>query len=117
MSGLTVKGLKEYESGEQVITSGGLLTLSHGLGVIPKIVELRLICKAATSGFSIGDEILITNAGSSSGAFAQSVVLSDTTIEFRYEDSGTCFTYSNHSSGAAVALTNSSWRLKIKAFA
>jgi hypothetical protein len=48
---------KYYESPEQVITAAGLLTLAHGLGVVPKQVTGELVCKTSEFGFSIGQVI------------------------------------------------------------
>lgn len=35
------------------------LTLTHGLGAMPKAVELVLVCKTATNGFVVGDEVIM----------------------------------------------------------
>lgn len=52
---------KEYVSPAQTIVAGGLMTLSHSLGVIPKIVTLEYMCTTTTDGYSIGDVIDSSN--------------------------------------------------------
>lgn len=55
VNGLPLKNI--FISPEQTITAGGALTIAHGLGVKPRLIDYYLVCKTATSGFSVGDEV------------------------------------------------------------
>ena len=46
---------REYTSPELTITSGGTVTLTHGLGKLPKTVSVYLKCYTAEGGFAVGD--------------------------------------------------------------
>lgn len=50
---------KEYLGTPQTVTSSGTLTLAHGMGVKPKLIQARLRMLAAVAEWSIGDEFLI----------------------------------------------------------
>lgn len=49
-----------YQSAEQTITSGGTLTLAHGLSSEPTLLQAYIICKTAEFSFSIGDKICLS---------------------------------------------------------
>jgi len=109
---------KEYESTPQTVTSAGLLTLSHGLGVAPKFVEFHLVFVGAEDGFSIGDVIqasLITTASSS--LRWNTSYFDSTNVYFKYSNEGSCFSSGIKSTGGAAAITNSNINLIVKAYA
>lgn len=57
-SGLPVVGgviSKEYRSPDQVFAVSTTITMSHGLGVVPKLVMAFVRCVAASNGFQVGD--------------------------------------------------------------
>lgn len=53
----TMKTLRQ-KSGEYSIEFNSDIVWAHGLGVEPERYELRLICKNAEWGFSVGDEVI-----------------------------------------------------------
>jgi hypothetical protein len=111
---------KSFESAEQAITSGGPLSVAHGLGVAPKLVFPVLICKTADAGYSVGDIIPMPTSVSSAtvNSFSASVEISGATnILVRFGSVGTTFTYPSKSDGSASVLTNDRWRLIIRAYA
>ena len=108
--------LREYISPEQTITTSGLLTLTHGLGAIPKLVDLTLICKVAEAGFAIGDEVKISQAYDGNGRHS-AILCGATTIRVRYGNSASVFATADFTSGALAALTNANWRLIVRAWA
>jgi hypothetical protein len=108
---------KEYESAQQTITSGGLLTLTHGLSREPRLFDFHLVCTTAEDGYSIGDKIG-ANINSTAGAVRiSSFSFTSTQILFRFSDESICFMTNNKASGAAVPLTNSRWKLVVRAYA
>ncbi|MFV1941319.1 hypothetical protein VPH49_10910 [Pseudomonas luteola] len=83
----TVDISKYFESTQQTLTAGGILTISHGLGANPKLISAVLVCKTASSGYAVGDRVEIsTSAGaylmgsSSQPRFTGLSVSSNTTI-------------------------------------
>lgn len=107
--------VNEYVSAEQTISNAGTGTLAHGLGAIPKLVQIRLVCKTAELGYSIGDEIVW-------GTFFQAqdrgltVAVDATNIVYRYAAQATPFSYLNKTTGASSALTNGNWRVVVRAW-
>lgn len=106
-----------YYSGNQAITSAGLLTLNHGLGVDPKIIQMWLICINAEAGYAAGDEVFVDFQTATTGTNRfNSVRFTGTQILVRYSDAAQVFTLANRTTGAAVAVTNGDWRLRIRAW-
>ena len=107
---------KEFTSSELTIANGGGGTIAHGLGVVPKLIQVLLICKTAEQGYSIGDTVVW-------GTFWQSqdrglsVGGDATNITYRYAAQATPFSYLHKSTGASDVLTNANWRVIIKAWA
>jgi hypothetical protein len=108
---------KQYTSSNQTITAAGLLTLAHSMGVSPRLVYMEIICTVADAGYSIGDVVMAELNNSTSVTTRQNSLYYDATnIYFRF-DPTTPFCTSNKSTGVATGLTNTSWVLKIRAFA
>jgi hypothetical protein len=111
---------KEYVSPDQTIVASGLVTLTHGLGVIPKIVTGYLVCVTAEQGYSIGD-VVPTSLGSNSSAnsdnFGVGVRLTSTQIVIRYGSQPAVFIALNATTGAIISITPANWRFKIGAYA
>jgi hypothetical protein len=104
---------RQYESAEQTITSSGSLTLAHGLGAMPQFFTFILKCKVAEFNYSVGDELLIPPGNDANTGI--SVVSDSTNINIRYGLNGTVFSANNKTGGAGVSLTNTSWRLIVRA--
>lgn len=106
-----------YTSAAQTITSAGLLTLAHGLGVKPNIVIATAICTTADSGYSIGDEVFISTSpiGTAGGNYGISVYIDVTNVYVRFSSAATALLVFNKGTGVASGLTNTSWKLYIKA--
>ena len=108
----------QYVSSNQTITSAGLLTLAHSLGAVPKAILLELECATVEGGFSVGDDIIIGVNHSTAGDNRFTAVYVDATnVYVRYSNAANVFTYANKATGAALQLTNGSWRLRVRAFA
>lgn len=111
---------KAYESAQQTITAGGALTLAHGLGVAPKLYLPFLVCTVADNGFSVGDEVsanpMVNSAGNN---FAQglAIVPDATNLNVRFGSNSNVFASFNKGTGALVALTVTSWKLVVRAWA
>lgn len=110
---------REYVSAQQTITSAGLLTLPHGLGLTPKRVEFDLVCAAAENGWSVGDRVLsVSPHQADSVANRSNAIYADSTnVYVRFTAAANCFTLANKSTGVNAALTNANWRLVVRALA
>jgi len=109
---------KQYISTNQTITSAGLLTLAHSLGKVPKIVYLELVCVTTQANWVAGDVIMVSNNNSNtSGDRHTSAYYDATNINIRFSNATSCFVVNNKTTGAATALTNANWNLRVSAFA
>jgi len=107
---------QSYDSGEQTITAAGLLTLAHGLGAKPKVLEAVLVCKTAEYNYSVGDEVL-TALDAASVSRGASCVWDATNINIRFGSSATTFYLLDKTTGAIQATTNANWKLIVRAYA
>lgn len=100
---------KIFESAEQTITSAGALSLPHGLGVIPKIVQLHLVCKAAANGNSINDIIHIQGV-ETNGTNRGALIKPDATnLVIRYGSDANVFTSINATTGIQENYVNANY--------
>jgi len=112
-----------YVSADQTITSAGTLTLAHGLGVKPKMIEFTLICQSAEFNFSVGDEIFCGPAGgvvggtSGNPATGIAVKADATNLTLRFGSGTNVFQMQNFTSGVIQVLTNANWKLQVRAYA
>jgi hypothetical protein len=105
-----------YTSGELSVATQTAHTLTHSLGARPELIQARLICKVANAGCSIGDQVVINIAGdSSSTERCNSVRLTTTQILIKIANNALIVTRPDN--GAVDAITATSWRLVIKAWA
>lgn len=112
-----------YESSEQIITSRGQLTLSHGLGVLPKLLVAEIVCLTAEHGWAVGQRVPVPLGGeyiSGNGANLNATAgATDTAIMVQYGSGGTggnVFLI-HDASGISQYATNANWRLVLRAFA
>lgn len=111
---------KTFTSTEQTIAAGGALVLAHGLGVSPVLLQARLVCKVADSGYSIGDEVLV-DIGSSSTTVVNdhglSVVPDAANLNIRIgANAAQSFVVLNKGTGVSIAIANASWKLVLRAW-
>lgn len=57
-----------FESIEKSFVANSRITVQHGLSRVPYLYQVRLRCKVANLGYSVGDEIPITNMVDGDGA-------------------------------------------------
>lgn len=119
----TASGLSnEFISADQVITSGGALTLAHGLGTMPKLVQCRIRNLVADQAYSIGDELLMDiGVFETAGATVMqglSVVADAVNITIRYGGHPTVFTIMAKDGGATGgSITLANWAFIVRAYA
>ena len=111
-------GLEEFISAEQTITIAGGLTIAHGLGKVPKITIISLICKTAEVGYSIGDVVIWGHTASADVTARGCMMRPDATnLNIRFGSTNPPFTHLNNTTGAAVNLTVANWKMIFKAYA
>ena len=101
-----------FISADQTITTAGLLTIAHGLGVVPKSIQVFLVCQDAEQGYLIGDIVQMNVSGSGNDRGYTSVVNS-TNVRIRFSDQANVFRILNFTDGMRVSATNSKWKLRI----
>lgn len=104
-----------YDSGNQSISSGGQLILSHGLGVKPKAVRLYMVNLTGELGYTAGQEV--DGQFVHDGNFAPWVAMvSDSShITIRFSNSGSFGTF-HATTGASTAITLTNWALVARAY-
>jgi hypothetical protein len=113
--------IKEYKSGGQAMVSGGLLTLPHGLGAVPKLVSLTAVCTTAEHGYTVGMQFNISAVtargvgASNKRAFA--VVQDATNILIRNGADGEFISTVHANTGQDVGLNRANWELYVEAWA
>jgi phage-related tail fiber protein len=108
----TLPFTKSFQSAQQTITSAGSLTLAHGLGKKPGLLMTSLVCLTAEAGYSVGDEVFVSQA-------AQSLVPDATNINVRFgSTAGTSYSVMHKTTGVTpTGITNANWQLVVRAWA
>lgn len=107
-----------YESSQQSFSNGSLVTVAHGLGRVPRIVQLEYVCVSndATSGYSSGDVIQLQSSGNNASCGAQ-LYYDATNVNVRVGSSW-AGAFQRKSDGAQVGVSNiANFRIVVRAFA
>lgn len=109
-----------FLSAGQTITSGGALTLAHGLGSAPRLVQAYLKCTTTDQGYSVGDEVFVSGGQDAYGSTVSvgvSIVPDATNLNIRFgSNGGGAFAVLNKSTGTLGAITNGSWDFYVRAW-
>lgn len=109
-----------YESAQQLVTAAGALTLAHGLGVEPKLVQAHLVCVIADLGCAVGDKLLF-DLGMSDSAVrtneGMALRIDATNIRVKFGSDGFVFSGIRIGDGATIPATPANWRLVVRAWA
>lgn len=110
-----------YISPDQAITPAGPLTLAHGLGIVPHIVTLTLVCQTAEHGYTAGNLVEVAmGAAFKSNDAGTSVVKDATNLNVRYGagsgGSSPVFTVIHKTTGIDQNITNANWKCRFRAF-
>ena len=91
-------------------------TISHTLGVVPKVVRLVAVCTTATGGYAIGDETEVLVSSSTNGNYQAFCWASATQLGYNSGPGNMIIT--DKSTAASINLqSNSNFALKYYAFA
>lgn len=105
-----------FTSSEQTYTNGGIVTVAHGLGAKPSLVSAVAICKTAQTPYAVGDELVVGTgheAHSGVGNFGSSIHSDTTNVNLQIGANGM---YGQGSSGGALILNTSDWKIIIRAW-
>lgn len=106
---------KYYESTEQSYTPANLLTLTHSLGSIPKMVTVELVCKITDGGWAVDDRVAILNDAGAATSIGISVGYNATQLFVITGSSA--LRLQNKSTGSAFNMTAANWRIVFRAWA
>jgi hypothetical protein len=108
---------KSFESTEQTIpaANAAVLTISHGLGEIPKLMEMVYRCKTNDNGWIAGDEI-VTHSQSDAGLGDWSVVKNSAEVKFRGAFSQRAFAHGTTVNGRFFP-ASPNWKIVFRAYA
>ena len=108
---------QSFESAEQDIPAknAAVLAINHGLGEIPKLIEMVYRCKNNDGGWIAGDEI-VAYSQSDSGQGDWSVIKNATQVKFRGTNSIRRFAHGTLSN-QQVYPTSPNWKIVFRAYA
>lgn len=104
-----------YESAETLYADQTLITLSHGLGLLPRKVTAELVCKTTDLGWAVDDRIPLSLDQGASTALSFTLGYNTTQILAICGSAG--IRVGNKSTGTGAAITPASWRLVFRAWA
>ena len=111
----TVSGSWRFFSGDQTITTAGLLSFSHGLGNRPRKFFAELKCASTEGNFSAGDIVAAQYDYSNASFLEHSMYYDASTINWRFCASANAFVLANKTTGVNFNITNANWRLRLYA--
>lgn len=107
-----------FISSAQALTAGGALTLAHGLSTAPVLIQGRLRCSSADSGYSAGDEVIMPLGGTDeNNAVGVAVVPDATNLNCRYGSAVRVVSILNKSNGNTANIDITKWSLILRAWA
>lgn len=106
-----------FTSAPQALTAGGALTLAHGLGGSPTLLQGRLICIDADSGYSTNDEVITPLGGTDeNNAVGAAVVPDATNLNVRYGNAVRVVSVLHKTTGAVAVIDITKWNFIFKAW-
>ena len=109
---------RAYVSAQQTVSNGGLVSLPHGLGAVPKLVTGELVCVTAENGWSIGDVQIISMTPDNDDSAVLTGFIARKDATSIYARCGTSGPYgANINTGTNAVPTAANWKLVVRAFA
>lgn len=104
-----------FESSEISLAGVSSSVIPHNLNVVPKLVQLSLVCKTAEAGYTVGTEIYIMGYTDVPGQTSFSWSADNSAVYCRANGAFT-FRVINRSTGGINSLNLANWRLIVRAF-
>ncbi|MGY2995444.1 hypothetical protein [Mesorhizobium sp. URHB0026] len=111
----TLPFTQSYESSQQAMSLGGLVSVAHGLGAKPKLYMVVLQCITAQGGYVTGDEVHPNPSYDGVSNFGLSIVPTSTNLLVRVGSDGLFIMRPD--TGANFAITLANWGLVARAWA
>lgn len=108
---------KYYESSQQTVTRSTKLTLAHGLGAVPSLVQLDLVCTTADKNWSVGDVITIWGCVDTNAAHDWNAYVAKNATNIYIWQGAFGFAVPDFTTGVYGAITVGSWKLVVRAWA
>lgn len=108
---------KSYVSPAQTITAGGSLTLAHGLGSRPLLVQVELVNVSTELNYTAGDVVFIHPSSDANSNVGFALVPDATNLNVQYGSAATSLTILNKTTGATALITNAKWNAVFRAWA
>ena len=108
-----------FTSSAQTITAAGALTIAHGLGAIPTLIQVRIKCTTGEHGYSTGDEVLVPGTQQAAGGDFDrglSIVPDATNLNVRFGSGGNTIPVNNKTTGNGVGITTANWQIYFRAW-
>jgi hypothetical protein len=110
---------KSFESTQQTITSGGSLTLAHGLGGSPRLYLPFLKCVTTDLGYAAGDEVAIApgeGSWDSNHSRGISMIPDATNITIRFGSDANPLMVPGKTTGTLGSIAPANWKLIVRAW-
>lgn len=99
-----------FQSTQIAVTAGMIVSIGHGLGVVPTNVRASLLCLTSEQGYSIGDEVQL-GVGTATGQAQVAADATNVTLLLQ----GTP-TVANKSTGTPASITLADWKIILRAW-
>jgi hypothetical protein len=109
-----------FTSTDQTITDSGTLTLAHGLGAVPKLVQHYLVCQTANNGWAIGDVVTpmeCSQGNPTNGGIGVAVKVDATNLTVYYgsKSGDQAMLVAGSVPGGPFFITESQWKMRFVA--
>jgi len=107
---------QNYTSSQTAI--GTSMTFAHGLGTVPKLIQVYGVCVSADAGYSVGDKVLFNNASAAFSANSTGLsVAKDATNVVVTVGVTRAQMLINAADGTLDYITNADWKMVVEAWA
>lgn len=107
-----------FTSTQQTILAASQLTIAHGLGAVPRVVNAWVIAQNSVLGYTAGDELYI-NLGDDNGSVASegaSVIRTTTNLIVRFGAATAVWFIVRKDDGHTNPLDSADWKIVFEAF-
>lgn len=108
---------KEYESSQTTITLNTFSGLTHGLGAVPKLVIIELVCQSPDGGYSTGDRVALTWSGDSTTSKGHQVSYNSSFINVGFGTTAPSLLTFGGASTPTFVITTTNWKFVARAWA
>lgn len=110
----SLQSAMQYESSAQSVpVAATALTVTHGLGGVPRWSQVALRCVTAQYGYAVGDEVLLSNDDGEDANKGYTIWQNTTDLGFIYDGN---IRVMNRTSGGKDNITPANWNLIFRAW-